>query len=41
MIPQTQEAFNLLHEGTIALAQVEANGIRIDTKYLQRAMNHT
>lgn len=33
-IPYTEEAYTLLHEGAIALAQVEANGIRIDTKYL-------
>jgi len=37
MIPQTRKAFNLLHEGSIALAEVEANGIRIDIEYLRGA----
>ena len=30
-----------MHEGSIALAQVEANGIRIDTKYLDIAIRRT
>lgn len=34
----TKEAIQLFHEGTVALAQVEANGIRIDEKYLKRAI---
>lgn len=35
--PATKEAFQLLLEGSLALAQVEANGIRIDTEYLNKA----
>jgi len=31
------EAYDLFHQGTLALSQVEANGIRIDLEYL----NHT
>lgn len=30
------DAYQLMHEGTIALAQVEENGIRIDVDYLER-----
>jgi len=41
VIPQTEKAYNLLHEGSIALAQVEANGIRIDMDYLKKATKHT
>lgn len=29
------DAYRLMHEGAIALAKVEQNGIRIDTKYLE------
>lgn len=37
MIQATQlDAYNLMHDGAIALAQVEANGIRIDVDYLER-----
>lgn len=32
-------AYRLLHDGAIALAHVEANGIRIDTAYLERTIN--
>ena len=28
------DAYQLMHEGSVALAQIEANGIRIDTVYL-------
>ena len=28
-----QDAYRLLHEGSLALAQVEANGVRIDIAY--------
>ena len=31
--PNTREAYQLLHEGAIALAQVERNGIRVDVGY--------
>lgn len=41
MKPITSKAYNLLHEGNIALAQVEANGIRIDVDYLERAIGFT
>ena len=34
------EAYQLMHDGAIALAQVERNGICIDMPYLQRAMSH-
>ena len=34
MIPYTKEAYQLLHDGAIALGQVESNGIRVDTEYL-------
>lgn len=36
MKPTVKDAYDFFHEGTLALAQVEANGIRIDTKYLKR-----
>ena len=32
------EAYQLLHDGSLALAQVEHNGIRIDTDYLEKAI---
>ncbi len=32
--PISPDAYKLLHEGTLALADVEANGMRIDRKYL-------
>jgi len=41
MKPITNKGYQLLHNGTIALSQVEANGIRVDTNYLNRAINHT
>lgn len=34
MIPYNKRAYRLLHEGSIALAQVEHNGIRMDVDYL-------
>jgi len=33
--------YRLLHEGCIALSQVETNGMRIDVDYLNRAIAHT
>lgn len=30
------EAYKLLHDGCIALSQIESNGIRVDTDYLKR-----
>jgi len=41
MKPITDKGYKLLHEGCIALSQVEANGMRIDTKYLKRAIANT
>lgn len=37
----TQSAYRLLHEGTLALARVEANGIRLDMRHLKRARADT
>ena len=31
----TKDAYKLLHDGSLALSKVEANGLRIDVKYLQ------
>ena len=31
------EAYNLFHESSIAFAQIESNGIRIDLEYLKKA----
>lgn len=36
--PASVEAYQLLHRGTLALANVEANGIRVDTDYLDKAL---
>ena len=41
MIPITNKGYRLLHEGCIALSQVEANGMKIDTKYLHKAITQT
>ena len=38
MKPITDKGYKLLHHGSIALAEVEANGIRIDTDYLDKAI---
>lgn len=40
-LPYSQDAYRLLHEGAIALAEVEANGIRIDMEYLNRTIRTT
>lgn len=32
----TRDAYELLHEGTLALSEIEANGIRIDVNYCKR-----
>jgi DNA polymerase I len=37
----TPGAYRLLHEGTLALAEVEHNGIRIDKAYLDAALDGT
>ena len=36
--PQTKQAYKLLHEGALALSQVEADGMRIDVPYLKQAI---
>lgn len=36
--PITHQGYELLHDGSIMLAQMEANGIRIDVGYLKRTM---
>jgi len=41
MIPVTSKAYKLLHEGAVALAEVEANGIRVDEDYLKKATAKT
>jgi DNA polymerase-1 len=40
-IPYTRRAHELLHQGSIALAKVEHNGIRIDEKYLRKTLRET
>ena len=39
MKPTIKEAYQLLHEGTLALAKVEANGIRIDIDRLEATIS--
>jgi len=34
--PNTYEGYKLFHEGAIALAQVEFNGIAIDEQYVEK-----
>ena len=41
MIPSSPEAVRLFHEGSIALSNVESNGFRIDTEYLDKALRKT
>ncbi len=41
MKPITNKGYKLLHDGCIALSQVEANGIKIDTKYVNKAIANT
>jgi DNA polymerase-1 len=35
------EAFQLIHDGALVLARAEANGIRIDTNYLEKTISET
>jgi DNA polymerase I-like protein with 3'-5' exonuclease and polymerase domains len=37
----TPEAYQLLHEGTLALSEVEANGVRVDKAYVERSLVET
>jgi DNA polymerase-1 len=39
MKPSLPEAYRLFHDGTLALAQMEHNGIRVDETYLDRTIN--
>lgn len=39
MILPTQEAYQLLHDGAIALSAVEGYGIKVDTEYLDNAIS--
>ena len=41
MKPITNKGYKLFHDGSIALSQVESNGMRIDVDYLNRAIEHT
>jgi len=41
MKPIINSAYKLMHDGCVALSQVEANGIRIDTDYLENAIRRT
>ncbi len=41
MIPITNSGYALFMEGQIALAEVEANGMKIDTQYLYRKIEET
>lgn len=36
--PVTSEAFDLMHRGAVALAQVESNGMRVDMDYIDRQL---
>lgn len=39
--PAKPEAYKLLHQGTITLAQVESNGMRVDEKRLEQTIRET
>lgn len=41
IVPAKPEAYELFHEGVLALSQIEANGIRVDTAYLKRTAEAT
>ena len=41
MIPNSPAAHNLLHQGAIALARVEAAGMRVDVPYLEKTIART
>lgn len=40
MRPNTYEGYQLLHEGTLALADAEAVGMMVDVEYLERKSKH-
>lgn len=39
--PSTPEAYSLFHDGLLTLAEMERNGLRIDTDYLDRKIEET
>jgi len=41
MKPATKQAYQLLHEGTLALAEVEKQGMRVDERYLHKTIDQT
>lgn len=41
MIPYSKEAHQLFHKGALAFAEIEHNGMRIDTEYLKRTIKRT
>jgi len=41
ILPVTNQGYQLMHEGAITLAQVEANGMKIDENYLASALKDT
>lgn len=41
MACSTPEAYDLFHQGMIALSEVEANGMRVDRKYLRKTLRST
>jgi len=38
--PKTKEAYKLMHDGILALSDIELNGIRIDIDYCKRQQKH-
>lgn len=40
MIPSLSRAYKLFHNGSLALAEIEVNGIRVDTEYLDKAIRN-
>jgi DNA polymerase I len=39
--PNSQQAYQLFHEGTLAFARAERTGIRVDTEYLEHTIKRT
>jgi DNA polymerase-1 len=39
--PRTKEAYHLFHEGSLAFAEAEFNGIRCDRDYVRKMINNT
>lgn len=40
-VPYTREAYQLMHDGAIALSRVESNGMRVDVEYLEETIHRT